>query len=53
MLIHCRRITEYLQDDFGAIPGLQTPDFLIMSSRIKNAVYYTESHSIICWHLYI
>ncbi len=53
MLEHCRMITKYLQDDFGAIPGIQKPDFLVLSSRFKNAVYYTESHALMCWYLYI
>ena len=53
MLAHCKNITALVQSDFGAVPGIQKPDFLVMSSRIKNAVYYTESHALMCWYLYI
>jgi hypothetical protein len=27
MLSHCRQITKYVQDDFGAIGGVQAPTF--------------------------
>ncbi|MBR2520585.1 MAG: ABC transporter substrate-binding protein [Oscillospiraceae bacterium] len=53
MLVHCKQITKYEQDDFGAIGGMQGPAFVAIDYNYKNPIYYNESHSLQLYYLYV
>jgi|GEM_PF-878066 ABC-type transport system substrate-binding protein len=52
MLSHCRQITKYVQDDFGAIGGVQAPVLIALNGDFKNGVYFTENCHIQLYYLY-
>ncbi len=53
MLTHCKQLTTYVQDDFGAIGGIQPPAFIALSKDINNGVYFSEQHHIQLYYLYL
>ncbi len=52
MISHCRRLTEYVQDDFGAIGAVQAPVFIALGREFKNGVFFSENHHIQLYYLY-
>ena len=52
MLVHCKQLTTYEQDDFGAIGGIQPPAVIALSKDFKNGIYFSENHDIQLYYLY-
>ena len=52
MLEHCHNLTRMLQEDYGAIPGIQSPYFAAFNKDLKGIVLTTENHIIQWCYLY-
>jgi len=53
MLEHCHNLTDLLQRDYGAMPGLQKPYYAAFRKDIKNIILTTENHSLLWFYLYL
>jgi len=53
MLEHCRNLTDMLQRDYGAMPGIQAPYFAAFNKEIKDIVIISENHSLLWFYLYL
>jgi len=52
MLVNCRRLTTYLQEDFGAMNGIQPPWFAAFDKSLKCLVFASENHFHLLYYMY-
>ncbi|MBR6812152.1 MAG: ABC transporter substrate-binding protein, partial [Oscillospiraceae bacterium] len=53
MLEKSKTLTDMLQKDYGALPGVQAPSFAAFSKRLKGIVYISEQHVLLWNYLYL
>jgi len=53
MLEKSKILTDMLQKDYGALPGVQAPSFVAFSKRLKGIVYISEQHVLLWNYLYL
>jgi len=52
VISHSQNLTKYVQDDFGAIIGVQEPAFVALSRDFKNGIYFTENQNLQFYYLF-
>jgi len=52
MLVNCRQLTTYLQEDYGAMNGIQAPWFAAFDKSLKCLVFSTENHFQQLFYMY-
>ena len=53
MLSSCRNLTDMVQRDYAALPGVQPPFYAFFRNDIKGIVMVTESHDLLWNYLYL
>lgn len=53
MMVHCKQLTVYEQEDFGALNGIQAPYFAAFNTYVKDVVITTENHSVLWYYMYL
>ena len=53
MMVHCKQLTVYEQEDYGALNGIQAPYFAAFAPYVKDVVIITENHSVLWYYLYL
>jgi len=53
MMGHADNLTIMLQEDYGAIPGIQSPYFAAFNKDIKGIILVTENHTLLWHYLYL
>ncbi len=52
MLKNCRQLTAYLQEDYGAMNGIQPPWFAAFDMSLKCLVFTSENHFHLLYFMY-
>jgi len=52
MLVNCRQLTTYLQEDYGAMNGIQAPWFAAFDKSLKCLVFASENHFQQLFYMY-
>jgi hypothetical protein len=52
MLVNCRQLTTYLQEDYGAMNCIQAPWFAAFDKSLKCLVFSTENHFQQLFYMY-
>ena len=53
MMVHCKQLTVYEQEDYGGLNGIQSPYFAAYAPYVKDVVIITENHSLLWYYLYL
>ncbi|NLT39685.1 MAG: hypothetical protein GXX89_04395 [Clostridiales bacterium] len=53
MLEHCKQLTVYQQEDFGALAGIQNPGFVAFSKEFKGVVFTTDNIYLQAYYMYV
>jgi len=52
MLTHCKSLTDMVQRDYAAMPGVQAPYFAAFNKELKGIVLIGENHTLLWNYLY-